>query len=79
MIDPVAEFKNMKFPVILKQGLNGYYVVRCALFKGCISQGKTIDEALANIKEAIELCLEEEASQELAREYKNSQLYEVSM
>jgi predicted RNase H-like HicB family nuclease len=28
--------------------------------KGCLSYGETIDEALENIKEAIELCLEEQ-------------------
>ena len=36
----------------------GYVVVRPSL-QGCYSQGKTVDEALANIREAIELCLEE--------------------
>ena len=73
------EFKNMKFPVIVEKGEDGYYVVRCTVFHGCLSQGKTIDEALANIKEVIEMCLEEEESQELAREYKNSQLFEVTL
>ncbi len=46
------------FPVILEQDGDGY-VVTCPAFEGCYSQGDTIDEALKNIKEAIELCLEE--------------------
>ena len=32
----------------------------CPVFKGCHSYGKTIDEALNNVKEVIEMCIEEE-------------------
>ena len=46
-------------PVIIEQDGNGY-VVSCPSFLGCFSQGSTIDEALKNIKEAIELCLDDE-------------------
>jgi len=35
------------------------YVVTCPSIPGCYSQGKTVSEALANIREAIELCLED--------------------
>jgi predicted RNase H-like HicB family nuclease len=35
------------------------YVVRCPSIQGCYSQGKTVEEALTNIREAIELCLED--------------------
>lgn len=48
----------MKLPVVLRPGEDGWIVVECMLIPGCISQGKTHDEALANIREAIELCLE---------------------
>lgn len=37
----------------------GGYTVSCSSLPGCYSQGETIDEALDNIKEAIELCLED--------------------
>lgn len=33
-------------------------MAECPAIPGCISQGKTIEEAMKNIKEAIELCLE---------------------
>ena len=46
------------FPVIIEEDKNGY-VISCPAFEGCYSQGKTIEEALDNIKEAIELCLED--------------------
>jgi antitoxin HicB len=35
------------------------YVVVCPSLPGCYSQGKSVSEALANIREAIELCLED--------------------
>ncbi len=34
-------------------GEDGYWVVECPSLLGCISQGKTREEAIANIKEAI--------------------------
>jgi predicted RNase H-like HicB family nuclease len=44
--------------VIMYPGEDGYWVVECPSLPGCISQGKTKDEALANIKEAIALYIE---------------------
>jgi len=41
----------------------GGYVVSCPSLPGCYSQGDTVDEAIANIKEAILLCLEDMGSQ----------------
>ena len=48
----------MKLPVVLIPGEAGYFVAEVPIIPGCISQGKTVDEALKNIKEAAELCLE---------------------
>ncbi|MCK4579244.1 MAG: type II toxin-antitoxin system HicB family antitoxin [Candidatus Marinimicrobia bacterium] len=39
--------------VIIYLGENGYWVAECPSLPGCISQGKTKEKALANIKEAI--------------------------
>ncbi|MDJ0662433.1 MAG: type II toxin-antitoxin system HicB family antitoxin [Crocosphaera sp.] len=39
--------------VILYKDEDNYWIVECPSLKGCISQGKTKEEALANIKEAI--------------------------
>ncbi len=48
------------FKVFLErdEAYNGYVVV-CPTIPGCYSQGHTVEEAMANIREAIELCLEE--------------------
>lgn len=40
--------------VILYPGEDGYYVVEVPSLPGCVSQGNTKEEALANIKEAIQ-------------------------
>jgi len=58
-----------QFPVFIEKDEDGFYIVECPLFSGCYSQGKTIDEALKNIKEVIELCLEEEENIEIAGSY----------
>ena len=48
----------MKLSVVLYPGEDGYIVAKCPVLPGCISQGKTREEALANIKEAIIGCIE---------------------
>lgn len=48
----------MKLPVILTPGEDGYIVAETPMIPGCVSQGKTRKEALANIREAALLCLE---------------------
>jgi len=40
--------------VIIYPGEDGYYVAECPSLPGCISQGKTKEEAIKNIKEAID-------------------------
>ncbi len=50
------------FPIIVEQDIGGVFVVECPVFQGCRSYGNTKNEALANIREAIELCLEDETS-----------------
>lgn len=47
------------YPVILRREPKGGYFVINPSFEGCYSEGNTIEEALINIKEATELCLEE--------------------
>jgi len=49
---------NMKLKVILESRDEGGYTVYVPSLPGCISEGENKEEALANIKEAIELYLE---------------------
>lgn len=53
----------MKFTVTVDRDEDGIWVVECPSVPGCVSQGETKEEALANIREAIELCVEVRAEQ----------------
>ncbi len=56
----------MHFKVILEMDEEvGGYIVSCPSLPGCFSQGDTIEEALENIKEAIQACLESLAEDEI--------------
>jgi len=48
----------MNLRVIVERDEKGFYVAEVPALPGCLSQGKTYDEALANIKEAVEGWLE---------------------
>jgi len=43
--------------VVIQQGEDGYFVANCPSLKSCWSQGKTKEEAIQNIREAIALYL----------------------
>ena len=66
----------MKIKVILAQGEDGYFVAHCPSLKSCWSQGKTEEEALKNIREAIELYLEPD---EKLTEDNKHKVYEVAI
>jgi predicted RNase H-like HicB family nuclease len=51
----------MKFIVSLDRDETGMIVAQCPSIPGCISQGQTEEEAMENIREAIEGCLEARA------------------
>ncbi len=48
----------MKIKVVLEPSDEGGYTVYVPALPGCISEGNTVEEALKNIQEAIELYLE---------------------
>ncbi len=48
----------MRVPVLIYAEETGGYSVVCPSLPGCHSQGETLEEALANVREAIELYLE---------------------
>ena len=53
----------MKFMAVIERDEDGKWVIECPSIPGCVSQGDTRDEALANIREAIAACLEVRAEQ----------------
>ncbi len=66
----------MKLHVIIEKDEAGYYVAEAPALPGCLSQGKTYEEALANIKEAIEGWLEVMESKAISA---SSRLIEVTV
>ena len=48
----------MKFIVNISQDEDGMFIAECPAVPGCVTQGKTADEAEKNIQEAIKECLE---------------------
>lgn len=55
------------YPIIIEQDADGVFIVEYPVFKGCRSCGHTKDEALENIREAVELCIEyEQVLQEIS-------------
>ena len=68
------EATTLNLMVMLEDGEDGWIVVSCPALPGCISQGRTREEALANIKEAIEGYME--TTLELGRPLPTSHEYE---
>jgi predicted RNase H-like HicB family nuclease len=58
----MSEIKNttLHLPILIEQDEDNIYIVSCPVFKGCHSYGKTIDEAFDNIREVVDMCIEEE-------------------
>ena len=52
--------KKYHFPILIEQDEDHIYIVSCPVFKGCHSYGHTIEEALKNIEEVIEMCIDEQ-------------------
>ena len=48
----------MKYTVVLSPEADSGYSVVCPAVPGCVSQGDSLEEALANVREAILLCLD---------------------
>ena len=48
----------MKYTVIIEKGQESGYVAQVPTLRGCVSQGESKEEALANVKEAIEVYIE---------------------
>jgi predicted RNase H-like HicB family nuclease len=68
----------MKFVITLDRDEDAVWIAECPSIPGCVSQGKTRDEALANVREAIAACLEVRAERGLPLTIETQQV-EVSV
>lgn len=70
----------MKFKVIVSKGMDFGFNVEVPSLPGCISHGETVDEALSNIREAIELYIEDMPPEEIQTAATlSTELYEVAV
>jgi len=53
-----TENKVLNFTVLIEQDEDGIYVAKVPDIIGCYTQGKTVEQAMERIKEAIQVCLE---------------------
>ncbi|MBF0259438.1 MAG: type II toxin-antitoxin system HicB family antitoxin [Desulfamplus sp.] len=67
----------MQIQVTISKGDDGYIVARCPSLKSCWSQGKTKEEAIENIKDAILLYLEPDP--EYLKNHKYEELLELTI
>ena len=63
--------------VVIKQGEDGFFVASCPSLRSCWSQGKSREQALDNIREAIILYLESQ-SHELTQD-ESQEVVELSL
>lgn len=54
------ENKVLNYPVLIEQDEDGWFVAVVPDIPGCYTQGKTVEQAIQRIKEAIQCCLEAE-------------------
>jgi predicted RNase H-like HicB family nuclease len=69
-----TKHRDTQVPVFIEKDEDGFYVVECPLFEGCYSQGKTVDEALRNIREVIHLIVEEKKNRDILKTYHPKEL-----
>jgi len=69
----------MKLKVTLEETEEGGYIVSCPALPGCHSQGDTAEEALENIKVAIEGCLESLSEERMGTLTTQGKIVEVTV
>jgi predicted RNase H-like HicB family nuclease len=50
--------QKLHLPVIIERDENGVFVAECPVLKGCYTQGETLEEAMKNIREVIQMHIE---------------------
>ena len=71
----------MQYKIIIRPGETSGYIVECPALPGCVSQGKTKQEAIRNIRDAMKGCLAvlNERTERTYRAHRNYSLYRVAV
>ena len=66
----------MEYTVVIRKAPDGFYIASCPVMPEAHAQGETHEECVANIKEALELCLEcrKERGEEIPQEIDTRQI-----
>lgn len=67
----------LNFIVLIEQDEDGIYVAKVPDISGCYTQGKTVEQAMGRIKEAIQVCLESETEEIVPMKFIGVQQLEV--
>ena len=59
--------QSLHLPILIEQDEDGIFIVSCPAFRACHSYGKTVEEAMTNIREVLEMCFEEDGHPALNR------------
>ncbi|MFH1836212.1 MAG: type II toxin-antitoxin system HicB family antitoxin [Methanobacteriota archaeon] len=70
--------KKYQFTVLIEQDEDGVYVAKVPQLKGCYTQGKTVEQAIERVREAIDLCLEVEKNDLVPTRFIGVQQVEVA-
>jgi predicted RNase H-like HicB family nuclease len=70
---------SIHLPILIEQDEDGIYIVTCNTFKGCHSYGRTVDEAMENIKEVIAMCMDEEKDLNTMNQFIGFRELEISL
>ena len=68
----------MKFTITLDRDEDGVWIAECPSIPGCVSQGRTREAAMDNIREAIQLCLEVRAERGMPLTVETAQIEVVA-
>ncbi len=59
------EGKSLNYTVLIEQDEDGIYIAKVSDISGCYTQGKTVEQAMERIREAIQVCLEAEELEDI--------------
>jgi predicted RNase H-like HicB family nuclease len=59
------EGKSLNYTVLIEQDEDGMYIAKVPDISGCYTQGKTVEQAMERIREAIQVCLEDDKLEDI--------------
>lgn len=61
----IMKYTSLSFTVLIEQDENRMYIAKIPDILGCYTQGKTAEQAMERVREAIQVCLEAEKGEDI--------------